>query len=121
MNLNLYLELLKRRKCNSYVNDLRQIWYLDDTRCLIYAATWATTSVSTVHKFIERERGYSNIRSLLALANAFSTSYRDFFGVDEKYQLGYSNRAWRVFYAVAELDLTTDFAIPWYGKGPFGR
>ena len=110
-----------KEDCLNYVNDLRQIWWLDDTRCLIYAATWATTSVSTVHKFIEWQRGHINIRSLLALANEFASQYRSYFGVDEKYQLGYSNRAWRMYYAVAEIDLTSEFGIPEYGKGEFGR
>lgn len=110
-----------KEDCQKYVNDLRQIWYLDDTRCLIYASTWATTSLSTVHKFIEYLRGHSNIRSLLELANSFASQYREYFGVDEKYQLGYSNRAWKVYYAVAAIDLTSKFGIPEYGKGEFGR
>ena len=110
-----------KEDCLNYVNDLRQIWWLDDTRCLIYAATWATTSVLTVHKFVEYQRGHINIRSLLELTNSFAGEYREYFGVDEKYQLGYSNRAWRMYYAVASIDLTTQFGIPEYGKGEFGR
>lgn len=107
--------------CLEYVNDLRQIWWLDDTRCLIYASTWATTSISIVHKFVELCRGYGNIRSLLFLTSEFANKYRSFFDVDDKYQQGYFNRAWRVYNAVAELDLTTPFNIPEYGKGEFGK
>ena len=107
--------------CLSYVENLRQIPYLDDTRCLIYAATWATTSVSTVNSFIKYQNGYINIRSLLDLTNAFANYYREFFGVDAKYQQGYFNRAWNMYYSVAAIDLTSKFGIPEYGKGPFGR
>lgn len=107
--------------CYNYVNTLRQVWYLDDTRCLIYASTWATTSLRLVKEFVEQQRGIINIRSLKALAEAFANYYRAFFGVDAKYQLGYSNRAWRVYDIVAGLDLTTKFGIPEYGKGAFGK
>ena len=107
--------------CLSYVNDLREIWWLDDTRCLIYASSWATTSLSTVHKFIEHSRGYGNIRSLLFLASEFANRYRSYFDVDSKYQQGYFNRGWNVYNAVAEIDLTTLYGIPEYGKGEFGR
>lgn len=107
--------------CYNYVNTLRQVWYLDDTRCLIYAASWATTSLRLVKEFVEQQRGIINIRSLHALADAFANHYRAFFGVDSKYQLGYSNRAWRVYDIVAAIDLTTKFGIPEYGKGEFGK
>lgn len=107
--------------CYNYVNTLRQVWYLDDTRCLIYAATWATTSLRLVKEFVEEQRGKINIRSLQALATAFANHYRSFFGVDYKYQLGYQNRAWRVYDIVASIDLTTKFGIPEYGKGVFGK
>lgn len=107
--------------CFNYVKTLREVWYLDDTRCLIYAATWATTSLRLVKEFCEHQRDIINIRSLYALAEAFSKEYRAFFGVDPKYSLGYSNRAWRVYDIVAALDLTTKFGIPEYGKGPFGK
>ena len=107
--------------CYNYVKTLREVWYLDDTRCLIYAASWATTSLRLVKEFVEEQRGIINIRSLYALAEAFATKYRAFFGVDPKYDLGYSNRAWRVYDIVTSIDLTTKFGIPEYGQGPFGK
>jgi N-acetylmuramoyl-L-alanine amidase len=107
--------------CFDYVNGLASIPNLDDTRCLIYAATWATTSLSRTKSFIEIQNGYINIRSLIDLSAAFANYYREHFGVAEKYQEGYFNRGWKMYYAVAAIDLTTPFGIPEYGKGSFGR
>ena len=107
--------------CMDYVEGLKSISNLDDTRCLIYAATWATTSLNRTKGFIEIQNGYINIHSLIDLAAAFANYYREYFGVAEKYQEGYFNRGWKMYYAVAAIDLTTPFGIPEYGKGPFGR
>lgn len=108
--------------CLAYVNAVQQVEYMDDTRCAIYAASWCTVSKIWVSGFLNQlKQSGVNIRSLKELANGFSGGFLDYCGLNNRYRQGYSNRAWNVYYYVAAIDLTTNYGIPVYGDGPFGR
>ena len=108
--------------CVTYVRAVQAVPYMDDTRCAIYAASWCTVSYIWVAGFLNsiQDDGV-NVRSLKELAEAFSDGFLDYCSLNDRYREGYSNRAWNVYYHVAAIDLTTDYGIPIYGEGPFGR
>ena len=108
--------------CESYVETLQGIVFLDDSRCIIYAGMWCPTSTDTVARFIRRrrDRGY-NIRSLEALRDMFRDEYAYAASIPASCYAGYENRAENTFQYVAAIDLTTPYGVPVYGEGPFGR
>ncbi|MDO4920910.1 MAG: hypothetical protein Q4E64_03665 [Phascolarctobacterium sp.] len=115
-------EQLLARDCLVYVDALRQVPTLDDTRCLIYAGIWCPTSHRVVATFLRNRynRG-CNLRSLSALRELFINEYYIAADVGEAYYAGYKNRAWRTYDYVAGIDLTTPYGIPAYGEADNGR
>lgn len=106
--------------CRWYVDTLQQIPGFDDTRCMIYAGAWCPTSTSCVKTFISNRAHRFDIHSLKALNDIFDDEYAYAVGCGE-YAAGYSNRAHNTYQYVASIDLTTDYGIPEYGKGIYGR
>ena len=108
--------------CESYVEKLQTIVFLDDSRCIIYAGMWCPTSTSVVARFIRRrqERGY-NIRSLETMRDMFRDEYAQAACIPANCYEGYANRAENTYQYVAAIDLTTPYGVPVYGEGPFGR
>ena len=108
--------------CVTYVKAVQAVPYMDDTRCAIYASSWCTISYIWVTGFLNKIQSDGvNVRSLKELAEAFADGFLDYCDLNERYREGYANRAWNVYYHVAAIDLTTDYGIPVYGEGPFGK
>lgn len=101
--------------CLRYVDVLRTIPTLDDTRCLIYAGMWCPTSHQVVRAFLQRryERGY-DLRSLRTMRDMFYYEYYIAADVGLRYKAGYENRAQTTFEYVAGIDLTTPYGVPAY-------
>lgn len=114
------LELLSK-DCLNYVEALKTVPTLDDTRCLIYCGMWCPTSTYVVNRFLQNSYIDVNLRSLNAVKELFKSSYWIAADVGEMYYHGYANRAELTYQYVAGIDLTTRFTIPAYGEGPNGR
>lgn len=100
--------------CLGYVDALRRVPTLDDTRCLIYAGIWCPTSTYVVTRFLRRAWSLYNLRSLKEIRQLFYDRYWLAADVGEKYRAGYENRAERTYDYVAGLDLSK-YGIPEYG------
>lgn len=107
--------------CLSYVDILRQVPMLDDTRCLIYAGMWCPTSHYVVAEFLRNRYAEYNLRSLSVLRELFTEAYYVAAGVGQNYSAGYANRAQITYEYVASIDLTTPYNIPPYGEAGNGR
>ena len=100
--------------CMDYVNSLKRVPTLDDTRCFIYAGIWCPTSTSVVRKFLQNRADRYNLRSLKTLRDIFKNEYYISAGVGEEYYWGYANRAEATYQYVAGIDLTTPYGVPAY-------
>lgn len=101
--------------CMEYVDSLKRVPTLDDTRCFIYAGIWCPTSTYVVCKFLQNRAAENyNLRSLKTLRNLFRDRYYISAGVGEYYRYGYANRAENTYQYVAGIDLTTPYGIPAY-------
>ena len=109
------------RDCLQYVEVLRQVPTLDDTRCLIYAGMWCPTSTYVVKCFLENRFDRVDLRSLEALYKLFENYYWIAADVGELYRAGYANRARITYEYVAGIDLTTPYGVPAYGFAGNGR
>lgn len=107
--------------CLMYVDTLRQVPTLDDTRCFIYAGLWCPTSHNVVSTFLKNRCEQYNLRSLSVLRDLFKSQYYISAGVGEEYAAGYANRAEITYAYVAGIDLTTPYNIPAYGEAGNGR
>lgn len=114
------LELLSR-DCLKYVEELKEVPTLDDTRCMIYCGMWCPTSTYVVKRFLQNRYMHVDLRSLLAVKNMFKNFYWIAADVGEMYRAGYANRAENTYQYVAGIDLTTPYGIPAYGDTPNGR
>lgn len=114
------LMILSQDCLNLYVPALKQVPNLDDTRCFIYAGIWCPTSHAVVRKFLQNRYGQYNIRSLATLRDIFRTQYYRAADVGEENAIGYANRAEKTYQYVAGINLS-EYGIPAYGLGPFGR
>lgn len=104
-----------------YVPALKQVPGLDDSRCFIYAGIWCPTSHNVVRRFLQnRAGGWYNLRSLAALRDIFRDQYYVAAAVGERYAAGYANRAENTYQYIAARNLS-EYGIPTYGDGPFGR
>lgn len=106
--------------CKRYIEAVRSVPSMDDTRCVIYAAMWCPTSDYVVKKFLQKRWITYDLRSLKGMRDLFASRYYLAAGVGERYAKGYENRANITFEYVASLDLTTKYGVPSYGAGPFG-
>lgn len=61
--------------CLMYVDTLRQVPTLDDTRCFIYAGMWCPTSHNVVAEFLKNKYKKYNLRSLSVLRDLFAEEY----------------------------------------------
>ena len=100
--------------CLNYVDALRRVPTLDDTRCLIYAGIWCPTSTYVVTRFLSRALPVYNLRSLKEMRQLFYARYWLAADVGERYRAGYESRAERTYDYVAGLDLSK-YGIPEYG------
>lgn len=100
--------------CMDYVNSLKRVPTLDDTRCFIYAGIWCPTSTYVVRKFLQNRAGDYNLRSLKTLRDLFKNKYYISAGVGEEYYWGYANRAENTYQYVAGIDLTTPYGVSAY-------
>lgn len=107
--------------CKEYVDELRLVPTLDDTRCLIYAGIWCPTSLFVVSRFLHRLWSMYNLRSLETMRTLFRDRYYIAADVGDEYKLGYANRADNTYDYVAGVDLTTPYGIPAYGQAGNGR
>ena len=114
------LELLSK-DCLKYVEALKTVPTLDDTRCLIYCGMWCPTSTYVVKKFLQARYMHVDLRSLKAVKDMFKNFYWIAADVGEMYRAGYANRAENTYQYVAGVDLTTPYGIPAYGNTPNGR
>ena len=114
------LELLSR-DCLQYVEALKEVPTLDDTRCMIYCGMWCPTSTWVVKRFLANRYMHVDLRSLEALYKLFKNYYWIAADVGEMYRAGYANRAENTYQYVAGIDLTTPYGIPAYGNTPNGR
>lgn len=106
--------IILAQDCLAYVEALKQVDNLDDTRCFIYAGIWCPTSHNVVRRFLQRRQGQYDIRDLSTVRDIFRDQYAT--AADcEDYAEGYANRANNTFDYVASLDLTTKYGIPAYG------
>lgn len=107
-------EKLLASDCLNYVDALRRVPTLDDTRCLIYAGIWCPTSTYVVTRFLRRAWSLYNLRSLKEIRQLFYARYWLAADVGERYRAGYESRAERTYDYVAGLDLSK-YGIPEYG------
>ena len=107
------LELLSS-DCLVYVDELRLVPTLDDSRCLIYCGMWCPTSTYVVTKFLHRRWAMFNLRSLATVTGLFRDRYWIAADVGETYKRGYESRADRTFEYVKALDLSA-YGVPEYG------
>lgn len=107
--------------CLAYVNELKKIPTMDDTRCIIYAGMWCPTSTYVVRRFLEKRYLHIDLRSLQALNTLFKNAYWLAADVGEMYRPGYANRADVTYQYVAGIDLTTPYGVPAYGHAGNGR
>ena len=107
--------------CKAYVDAVRLVPTMDDTRCVIYACMWCPTSTSVVQAFLRRRWAMYNLRSLKTLRDIFRASYYIAADVGDEYKQGYANRAEITYQYVAGIDLTTPYGIPAYGEAGNGR
>lgn len=109
------------RDCLQYVEVLQQVPTLDDTRCIIYAGMWCSTSTWVVKRFLANRYMHVDLRSLEALYKLFKNYYWIAADVGELYRAGYANRARTTYEYVAGIDLTTPYGVPAYGEAGNGR
>ena len=107
------LELLSS-DCLVYVDELRLVPTLDDSRVLIYCGMWCPTSTYVVTKFLHRRWAMFNLRSLATVTGIFRERYWIAADVGDEYRLGYENRADRTYEYVKALDLSA-YGVPEYG------
>lgn len=104
----------------SYVPLLKQVPTLDDSRCFIYAGIWCPTSHYVVSRFLQNRADKYKLRSLSCLRDIFRDQYYIAAAVGNGYAAGYANRAENTYQYVASRNLS-EYGIPVYGSGPFGR
>ena len=103
-----------------YVPALKQVPTLNDSRCFIYAGIWCPTSHIVVRRFLQNRYDRYDIRSLATMRAIFQDQYYIAAAVGERYAAGYANRAENTYQYVAGRDLS-EYGVPEYGQGPFGR
>jgi hypothetical protein len=91
-----------------YIPALRQVLYLTNPLCIIYAGIWCPTSHYVVQKFLTRrtERGY-DINNLETIRDLFRDQYATAASCEE-YAEGYANRANNTYQYVSALILGGD-------------
>ncbi|WP_312335300.1 hypothetical protein [Anaerospora hongkongensis] len=104
----------------SYLPVLKQVPSLDDSRCFIYAGIWCPTSHYVVSKFLQNRVSRHNLRSLAVLRDLFRDQYYIAAAVGNSYAAGYANRAENTYQYAASRNLS-EYGVPAYGSGPFGR
>lgn len=77
-----------------------------DSKCLVYAATWAPTSLSTVRIFCQNRVlwGY-NVNDLGTLRSLFRDQYYRAADVGDAYRVGYANRANTMYTYLLDLNI----------------
>lgn len=103
----------------SYIQAQKDIPGNDDSRVIIYIATWQPTSTTLPVRFLNNRLNRIDIHSLKSVRDIFYSEYARAADVLQ-YQTGYQNRAENAYQVVAGLDLSA-YGVPVYGCGPYGR
>lgn len=103
----------------SYIQAQKDIPGNDDSRVIIYIATWQPTSTTLPVRFLNNRLNRIDIHSLKSVRDIFYSEYARAADVLE-YQAGYQNRAENAYQVVTGLDLSA-YGVPVYGCGPYGR
>lgn len=98
-----------------YVDWLKDIVSLDDSRAFIYAGMWCPTSHVVVCNFLEWFEDEVDYRSLYEIYKLFEYSYADYAQCSE-YAYGYANRAETTYHYVAGLNLREYGVQPYDGE-----
>lgn len=90
--------------CLEYIQDLAPLF--SDSKCLVYASTWAPTSLNVVHIFVQNRINWGyNVNNLQSLYELFRDQYYKAADVGDEYKLGYANRARNMYEYLLKLDL----------------
>lgn len=104
----------------AYIQEQHVIEINDDSRVIIYIASWQPTSTTLPVRFLQNRLDRCNIHSLEDVNNIFVDEYWIAADVGEQYKLGYANRGNNAYQYVAALDLS-QYGVPAYGEGEYGR
>lgn len=103
----------------AYIEAQKAIPNNDDSRVIIYVATWQPTSTTLPIRFLNNRLSRIDIHSLKSVRDIFYNEYARAADV-EQYKAGYQNRAENAYQTVAALDLS-EYGVPAYGEGEYGR